>query len=110
MDEKEVAEYWDSNAESSATPPFQTPVFHRTMSDWLNLLIDTGFVIERLQEPRASAEAVATWPLLADTNIVAYFLLVRCRKPALDECLSQSDLLPTWGSTTHAKPSQSAGE
>jgi SAM-dependent methyltransferase len=66
----------------SSTPPFQTPIFHRTMSSWLNLLIDSGFIIERLQEPRASIEAVAAWPLLSDTNIVAYFLHVRCRKPA----------------------------
>src|SRR5204863_5544033 len=35
-------------------PKFQTPRFTRTISQWLNLLIETGFRLERLAEPRPS--------------------------------------------------------
>src|SRR5437016_3849060 len=31
---------------------FRTPRFTRTLSQWLNLLTDTGFRLERLAEPR----------------------------------------------------------
>jgi ubiquinone/menaquinone biosynthesis C-methylase UbiE len=73
----------------SAAPPelrqgfekFKVPRFTRTLSGWMNLLIDTGFVIERLLEPCADDETIKRCPDVADTRIVAYFLHVRCRKP-----------------------------
>ena len=37
---------------------FKTPRFTRTVSQWLNLLIETGFVLERIEEPRPSDETV----------------------------------------------------
>jgi SAM-dependent methyltransferase len=60
--------------------PFRTPYFTRTLSAWLNLLVDAGFVIERLAEPRPSDEVVARWPNVQDAQVVAYFLHVRGRK------------------------------
>ena len=63
-------------------PPFRVPRFFRTLSGWLNLLLDTGFVLERFDEPRASEEAARRCPRVAGTRLVAHFLLVRCRKPA----------------------------
>ncbi|MHC5055393.1 MAG: class I SAM-dependent methyltransferase [Planctomycetota bacterium] len=60
---------------------FRVPRFTRTLSSWLNLLVDAGFVIERVAEPFADDEALARCPHLADTRIVAYFLHVRYRKP-----------------------------
>jgi ubiquinone/menaquinone biosynthesis C-methylase UbiE len=73
----------------SATPPeakqglrpFKTPRFTRTLSQWLNLLIDTGFVLERLAEPRPSDETVRACPRVQGAQVVAYFLHVRARKP-----------------------------
>lgn len=73
----------------SQTPPeikpelkkFRVPRFSRTLSGWLNLLIDTGFSIERLSEPAASEEAIKQVPHLADTRIISHFLIIRCRKP-----------------------------
>jgi SAM-dependent methyltransferase len=62
--------------------PFRVPRFTRTVSEWLNLLIDTGFVIERVAEPRPSDEAVRACPRVQDAQVVAYFLHVRARKPA----------------------------
>jgi SAM-dependent methyltransferase len=60
---------------------FRVPRFWRTLSSWLNLLIDTGFVVEELAEPFADDEAVRAQPHLRDTQIIAFFLIVRCRKP-----------------------------
>lgn len=73
----------------SQTPPelkaelekFRMPRFTRTLSSWLNLLIDTGFVLERVVEPTASDEAVKKVPHLADTRIISHFIIFRCRKP-----------------------------
>jgi ubiquinone/menaquinone biosynthesis C-methylase UbiE len=60
---------------------FQTPRFTRTVSEWLNLLLDTGFVLERIAEPRPSDETVKACPDLQDAQVVAYFLHIRARKP-----------------------------
>ncbi|MGH7144749.1 MAG: class I SAM-dependent methyltransferase [Planctomycetota bacterium] len=60
---------------------FKIPVFFRTLSTWLNWLIAAGFVLEGLAEPTADAATVAAHPELADTRQVAYFLILRCRKP-----------------------------
>jgi SAM-dependent methyltransferase len=61
-------------------PKFRVPRFTRTLSSWMNLLVDAGFVIERLGEPCADEETARRCPDVADTRIVAYFLHVRCRK------------------------------
>lgn len=62
-------------------PPFRVPIFMRTLGEWLNLLVDTGFVLERFGEPYPGDEAVQERPGLQDAQIVAYFLHVRARKP-----------------------------
>lgn len=64
-------------------PKFKVPRFTRTVSQWLNLLIETGFRIERLEEPRPSDEAVRKCPDLQDSQVVAYFLHIRVRKPSV---------------------------
>jgi len=33
--------------------PFEIPRFHRTLSEWLNAVVDAGFTIERVAEPHA---------------------------------------------------------
>jgi hypothetical protein len=62
--------------------PFRTPVFMRTLSSWLNKLVEADFVLEHFGEPCPSDEAVQERPGLQDAQIVAYFLHVRVRKPA----------------------------
>jgi ubiquinone/menaquinone biosynthesis C-methylase UbiE len=62
-------------------PKFKTPRFTRTVSQWLNLLIETGFLLERMEEPRPSDATVLACPDLQDAKIVAYFLHIRVRKP-----------------------------
>jgi SAM-dependent methyltransferase len=60
---------------------FKVPRFTRTMSQWLNLIIDSGLLVERVEEPRPSDQVVSKRPDLQDAQVVAYFLHVRARKP-----------------------------
>ena len=61
-------------------PKFKVPRFFRILSDWVNLLADAGFRIERMAEPHADDETVRQCPDVDDTRVVAYFLITRCRK------------------------------
>jgi len=49
--------------------------FHRTLSTYLNELVEAGFIIERLIEPQGTGESTP------DTSKVPAFLAVRCSKP-----------------------------
>jgi len=62
--------------------PFKVPYFFRTLSSWLNMLIGNGFILEEFVEPVADDEAIKIDAGIADTRIVAYFLIIRCRKPS----------------------------
>jgi SAM-dependent methyltransferase len=80
-----VDRWWFSEAppeERARVAPFHEPRFHRTLSAWLNLLVETGFVLERLGEPCADAATAAEVPAVADTRVAPLFLHVRGRKPA----------------------------
>jgi SAM-dependent methyltransferase len=80
----EVAEWVFSAAPPEAAvglAPLRTPRFTRTLGGWLNGLIDAGFTIERVAEPRPSDAIVARWPDVQDAQVVAYFLHVRARRP-----------------------------
>lgn len=59
---------------------FRIPRFTRTLSDWFNLAVQSGFLIEQVQEPRPSAEVVSKCPKLQDAQVVSYFLHLRLRK------------------------------
>ena len=62
--------------------PFRIPYFTRTLSEWLNSLIGSGFVLEGLGEPRPSDEAIRDHPGLQSARAGAFFLRVRARKPS----------------------------
>ena len=62
-------------------PRFKTPKFSRTLSHWVNSLVATGYLIEMFHEPCPSDETVKQQPRLQDSQQVAYFLHIRCRKP-----------------------------
>jgi SAM-dependent methyltransferase len=59
---------------------FKTPRFTHTLSQWLNLLIDTDFLLECVEEPRPSDETVRACPYVQDAQVVAYYLHIRARK------------------------------
>ena len=60
---------------------FKVPRFTRTLSQWINALTETGFMIESLQEPRPDDATVQSYPKLQPAQTVAYFLHILCRKP-----------------------------
>jgi len=60
---------------------FNVPRFDRTLSDWLNLLCEEGFLLERCHEPTASDAALEACPKVADTRVIAYSIILRLRKP-----------------------------
>lgn len=62
---------------------FKVPLFSRTLSQWINGLVQTGFVIEAIHEPMPCNEVVSRFPSLQDAQVVPYFLHIRCRKPLL---------------------------
>jgi len=61
-------------------PKFRVPRFYRTLSWWLNAILDAGFALERVGEPCADEVTAKRVPSVADTRSVAYFLHLRCRK------------------------------
>lgn len=82
--EWDIAEWSFSAAPPEAReglPDFKVPRSNRTISQWLNLLIETGFILERIVEPRPSDPTVRDHPVLQDAQVVAFFLIVRARKP-----------------------------
>ena len=62
---------------------FRVPRFDRTLSEWMNALLAAGFQIEQVAEPYADEKTATECPTVADTRKVGFFLIVRCRKPAL---------------------------
>jgi hypothetical protein len=46
------------------------------------MITATGFMIEQMAEPRPSAALIKQIPKLQNADVVAYFLQIRCRKPA----------------------------
>ena len=65
---------------TSSLRKFKVPIFTRTLSQWLNTIIETGFVIEKVHEPMADDETIRIQPKLQDTQEAPYFLQIRCRK------------------------------
>ena len=63
-------------------PKFKVPRFHRPLGEWLNLLVETGFVIERCEEPYPSDEVIRVHPSLQPAQVAAHFIHFRVRKPS----------------------------
>jgi ubiquinone/menaquinone biosynthesis C-methylase UbiE len=60
---------------------FKVPRFNRTVGQWLNMVLEAGFLLEWIEEPRPSDEIVREHPRLQGAQVVACFLHVRARKP-----------------------------
>jgi ubiquinone/menaquinone biosynthesis C-methylase UbiE len=60
---------------------FKIPRFTRTLSGWLNILIEKAFILERFCEPYVEDEILEKHPEEYDSRIIPYFLIIRCRKP-----------------------------
>ena len=57
--------------------PFTITWSRRTVSNWINLVIASGFAIEHVAEPSADEATAAAHPDVADTRIVPYCLIIR---------------------------------
>jgi ubiquinone/menaquinone biosynthesis C-methylase UbiE len=56
--------------------------FYRTLSMYFNALVDSGFRVERIIEPRPTEEAVQQAPAIADILRIPHFIAMVCRLPA----------------------------
>jgi ubiquinone/menaquinone biosynthesis C-methylase UbiE len=71
----------ENAAFASEVEPFAVPRFPMTLSDYLNALIEAGFVLKRTQEPRPSQETCEKHPRLQRwRDHAAIFLYVRAVK------------------------------
>ncbi|MCK4255717.1 class I SAM-dependent methyltransferase [candidate division WOR-3 bacterium] len=62
--------------------PFAVPCFPRTFSEYLNVLVDAGFVLKRLEEPRPTLKMCKKHPWLQRwRDHAAIFLYVYAEKP-----------------------------
>lgn len=59
---------------------FRVPIFHKTLTQWFDMILAAGFKIEKINEPLPDDQAVASFPFLQDAQVVSYFLHIRCRK------------------------------
>jgi 2-polyprenyl-3-methyl-5-hydroxy-6-metoxy-1,4-benzoquinol methylase len=69
--------FWRSDTRPG--PPGKVGAYHRTLSTYVNALIDAGFVLERLSEPRATGVAAERRPVWAEVPAV---LVGRCKRVA----------------------------
>lgn len=67
---------------------FTTMSFHATLETWIAWMLDAGFEIRQLKEPRPSAAALQKCPNLEDAARVPYYLLLDLRKRAVTPPLS----------------------
>ncbi len=69
-------------AERHSVEPFRIPRYHRTLSDWVAMIVAAGLHIEAFGEPMASEDVAKAVPAVEDTRVAPIFLHVRARKPA----------------------------
>lgn len=66
---------------ASDVKPFEVPRFHRTLSQWMTIIVDAGFGLAALQEPKATDADAAAYPTIEDTRVAPLFLHFRVVKP-----------------------------
>lgn len=59
---------------------FTTASMHATLADWFAWFGDAGLVLEKLEEPQPTAEALEKRPDLEDAARVPYYLMVSLRR------------------------------
>jgi SAM-dependent methyltransferase len=82
----EVETWWFGSVpaeERAKAAPFRVPRFHRTLSTWVDFIVEAGLIIEKFGEPRADIETAKAEPEVADTRVAPILLHVRVRKPVV---------------------------
>jgi SAM-dependent methyltransferase len=62
--------------------PFTIRYARRTLSSWMNAVVESGLALEMMSEPHASTRVAREHPEVSDTRVAPYFLHVRARKRA----------------------------
>ena len=62
--------------------PFTTEAFHATLEDWFQWILEAGFLVGGVREPRPSEEAIRRRPELEDAARVPYYLFFDLRRPS----------------------------
>lgn len=73
-----------------STPPelqsryskFRIAYFDHTLSEWLNMVVQSGFQLEEFAEPKPDDDVLQAHPRERDARLIPFFLIVRGRKPA----------------------------
>jgi ubiquinone/menaquinone biosynthesis C-methylase UbiE len=73
--------HFAQKADKSDVKTFTSISYHRIISTYINNLIDAGFVLKKLGEPRPSEQACKKNPRLKKARSVASFLYVHAIKP-----------------------------
>lgn len=84
FDTTPCVERWtfSSPPDAAEAEPFSVPRFDRTLSDYVNGLIEAGFLIHRIHEPRPASEACAAHPwLLKWRDHISLFLYFHAVRP-----------------------------
>ncbi len=82
--EGQVDRWWFGSLppdQRAAVAPFAVPRFHRTLGDWVGLIVAAGLAIEAMAEPCATPAEAAAEPVIADTRVAPLVLMVRARRP-----------------------------
>lgn len=66
----------------ASASPFRVPRFHRTLSEWVAMIVAADLAIEHMAEPRIDAQGAREMPYVADTRVAPLFLHIRARKGA----------------------------
>jgi SAM-dependent methyltransferase len=83
FDAGDWVERWRFTDAPPDAPQFHTPRFDRTLSYYVNALVDAGFVLNRLEEPRPSEEYCRDHPGQRGwRDHAALYLYLRATKPA----------------------------
>lgn len=69
----------------SRYPKFRVAYFDHTLSEWLTMVLRAGFELEAFAEPTPTDNVLQQHPQEYDARLIAYFLIVRCRKPTRTE-------------------------
>ncbi len=76
-----IDRYFDSGPQTTrwamarVKRPWETPHWHRPLSEWSEMIRAAGFIIHRIDEPRPTTDQVKRRPELEDCLRVPYFLL-----------------------------------
>jgi len=81
--EGSVIEWMFDGVDSSVNPnnlKFRSAFFRRSISKWLNTSLKVGFIIDLLNEPKASKSAVSEYGVLDGSSQLPFFLIIRLKK------------------------------